>query len=204
MIEGIDVSSLNGTIDWARVKAAGIGRVYIRALLGRDDRDPRLVENANGCRAVGLDFGVYGLVYARHLAGQDGGEQGCQLARISAEVGATRPPALDIEDGPPGPPTGDEWLEAIGAYVYACEREAGAPPVLYTYPGFWEARHELIAGAGFVRCPLWIAHYTNAPAPIVPKPWKEWAGWQYASSAPGFEGRVDGVPGLVDRSRWRL
>ena len=57
------------------------------------------------------------------------------------------------------------------------------------------------ADARWAEYPLWIAHYTRAAQPDVPPPWAKAIVWQYAASAPGFEGRVDGVPGLVDRNR---
>jgi lysozyme len=203
MIEGVDVSSANGPIDWARVKAAGIGRVGIRALIGRDTRDSKLLEHANGCRAVDLPFFVYGLVYPRHRAPQDADEQGRQLASISAEVGAPLPAALDVEDGPPGPPTGLEWLLAIAAYVEGYERTSGQTPTIYTSPYFWLQRRELLAADDLAHCPLWIADWTDEAEPALVAPWVDWTGWQYASSARGYEGRVDGVTGMVDRSRWR-
>ena len=52
-IEGIDVSSIQGVIDWERVAAAGIRFAYVRALIGRGDLDRRVSQNCAGARNAG-------------------------------------------------------------------------------------------------------------------------------------------------------
>ncbi|MFN8659635.1 MAG: GH25 family lysozyme [Candidatus Obscuribacterales bacterium] len=44
---------------------------------------------------------------------------------------------------------------------------------------------------------LWIAHYTNAPQPLIPQPWTHWDFWQYTNS-----GKTPGVNGNVDHNRF--
>ena len=45
MMKGIDVSKHQGTIDWDKVKAAGIDFAIIRAGLGKSTIDPQFVRN---------------------------------------------------------------------------------------------------------------------------------------------------------------
>jgi GH25 family lysozyme M1 (1,4-beta-N-acetylmuramidase) len=197
--EGIDVSSENGPIEWARVTLVEF--VYLRGLIGLDTRDERVVENANGCRATSLPFGVYGLVYARHLRPQDAAEQGRQLVALHRETGATLLPALDCEDGPPGPPNGWEWLAAIEDYVEAVASELGRAPLVYLSPAFVSERAPGLSMSTIVSpCPLWLAAY-EPTCPEAPLPWRFMKGqqptmWQYEST-----GSVAGIRGNVDRSR---
>jgi lysozyme len=198
--EIIDVSQFNGSVDFARVKAAGIAAVYIRALIGRDDRDARLIEHANGARAAGLPFGVYGDDFPRHGRPQDACVQARQLAAIHHEVGASLLPMIDVEPEGIAGVTGAEWAASVEAYVEAIELELGRPPLLYTGPGFWSQYPELGACNTAGRCPLWMAAYLQQmPPPFAP--WASVSLWQYCGDAPGFVGHVAGVSTPVDRTR---
>jgi lysozyme len=57
--KGVDVSYYNGTIDWARVKAAGNEFAFIRISDGTGFHDPQFAANWAGARAVGMVRGIY-------------------------------------------------------------------------------------------------------------------------------------------------
>lgn len=64
---GIDVSKHNGTIDWKKVKASGIGYAIIRAGLGwglPTSKDPMMDAHVKGCLNNGIPFGFYHYSYA--------------------------------------------------------------------------------------------------------------------------------------------
>lgn len=65
-MKGIDVSSHQGLIDWAKVKAAGIKFAIIRAGYGKYESqvDSRFEQNAFGALSAGLHVGVYWFSYA--------------------------------------------------------------------------------------------------------------------------------------------
>ena len=65
-MKGIDVSSHQGLIDWAKVKAAGIKFAIIRAGYGKYESqvDSRFEQNAFGALSAGLHAGVYWFSYA--------------------------------------------------------------------------------------------------------------------------------------------
>lgn len=65
-MKGIDVSSHQGFIDWAKVKAAGIEFAIIRAGYGKYESqvDSRFEQNAFGALSAGLHVGVYWFSYA--------------------------------------------------------------------------------------------------------------------------------------------
>lgn len=61
-IKGIDVSYWQGTIDWAKVKAAGIRFAVIREGY-RKTIDEKFIENVKGATAQGLTVMVYHFIY---------------------------------------------------------------------------------------------------------------------------------------------
>lgn len=65
-MKGIDVSSHQGLVDWAKVKAAGIEFAIIRAGYGKYESqvDSRFEQNAFGALSAGLHAGVYWFSYA--------------------------------------------------------------------------------------------------------------------------------------------
>ena len=66
----IDVSTHQGTINWAQVKASGVDGVIIRAGYGRESsqKDARFEEYYAGAKAVGLPVGTYHYSYAKSTA----------------------------------------------------------------------------------------------------------------------------------------
>ncbi|MDO5547967.1 MAG: glycoside hydrolase family 25 protein [Eubacteriales bacterium] len=62
--KGIDVSHHNGTINWSKVKAAGIKFAIVRAGYGSNTADNRFDANAKGAIAAGIPIGVYWFSYA--------------------------------------------------------------------------------------------------------------------------------------------
>ena len=62
--KGIDVSEWQGTIDWDKVKAAGIEFAMIKAGSGRNRVDPEFKRNISECNRLGIPCGVYWFSYA--------------------------------------------------------------------------------------------------------------------------------------------
>ena len=64
--KGIDVSKHQGTIDWAKVKAAGVQFAMLRAGYGRYDnqKDEQFEVNYKGATAAGIPVGAYHYSYA--------------------------------------------------------------------------------------------------------------------------------------------
>lgn len=65
---GIDVSKWQGTINWEKVKAAGVDFVIIRLGTSKG-KDSKLEEYYQGAKAVGLDVGGYIYSYSNTVAG---------------------------------------------------------------------------------------------------------------------------------------
>lgn len=177
MIPGIDVSHYQGTIDWAKVKAAGTRFAYLKATQGASFVDPKLEENVYGCVSVGLPFGLYHVFLAN---------TGC--AQISNWTKARQkwqpdlPSWLDIEPGAVTEETAPQTLEML---------DAGFVPedCVYCSPATAQA---FLFFSAFRNYGLAIAHYTEAKPNTVE--WPDWVFWQQSPSW-----HVDGVITAVDR-----
>ena len=105
------------------------------------------------------------------------------------------PPVLDLEGTagwvgiPPASraPLALQMLEAI-------ENSLRVTPIVYMSP--WFATDMLNSTAALARFPIWIAQYTEAQSPKVPKPWNTWTFWQHSQG-----GKVPGISGLLDLDR---
>jgi lysozyme len=192
--EGIDVSHINGTVDWKRVRAAGIDFAFIKVTEGRTYIDPQCRNNLAGCRDVGIIPGVY------HFYHHDADPE-AQAANFLRTAGRPEtgdlPPAIDVEapgDGA-GPITYSqgEVVDRVGVFIQMVERSLGRAPLIYTYPSAWKettGNSDSFAAS----CPLWVASYASSPT--LPAAWKDHTVWQYTD-----RGRVDGISTIVDRDR---
>ncbi len=91
-------------------------------------------------------------------------------------------------------------LETIKGWVMGLPTDAKAwrdrvkqygQPGIYTSPGFWMSFFDP-PPAWPAEDPLWIAH-VGVETPIVPKPWTDYAIWQYA-----WNGQIPGIDAAVD------
>ncbi len=190
MFEGIDVSSYQRSIDWPRVRAAGISYAYIKATEGVTITDPLFVEHYGWACNVEIPCGAY-----HFLTDADPHEQARHFVEVlgTVRLSGDLPPMLDLERGAPGLDVGARalvWLRCV-------EQMTGRRPLVYTGPGFAASAH-LDRHPELADYELWIAHYTTAAEPMRCPPWSDWFAWQYTGS-----GRVDGVDGRVDLSRAR-
>lgn len=67
-IKGIDVSTHQGTIDWTKVRGAGIKFAMIRAGYGDNNIDGQFKRNVSECNRLGIPCGVYWFSYALNEA----------------------------------------------------------------------------------------------------------------------------------------
>lgn len=202
-LDGIDVSAVQGAIDWRRVAEAGFRFVIVKVSEGTRYCDPRALEHIEGARAAGLRTSVYAFLRPSQ------GRPVEQVERLWECLGDTMPafrPVLDLE-GAPDSMSGQDICAFGDACADAVEALFGRSPFLYTYPSFAHDRlGPALARSRLGRCPLWMASYYStktpwAPTPLmkppVPQPWPTWTIWQYSGDG-GY--RVPGVPGDCDRN----
>jgi len=176
MIPGIDVSHYQGTIDWAKVKAAGIRFAYIKASQAADFVDPQLKANYAGAAAAGIPIGLYH-VFVSHL----GQAQIDFWNSIKNHYSTQLPAWCDVEPGSVMEDTADEVLTLLGGGFAKTD-------CVYCSP----STAQLLSDPAFQEYSLAIAHYTDAPSPNTVL-WTAWEFWQHSAS-----GTIDGISGAVD------
>lgn len=193
MVAGIDVSHFQGVVDWPRVAASGIQFCFIKATEGTGNVDPRFILNWKSARDAGLVRGAY---HFFHPTAPASSQADSFLRIVSRLEPGDLPPVLDLEVPAAWAaialadraPMAIEWLDQV-------EKALGLSPIVYLSPAF---ATEILANAPELgRFPVWLAHYTNADAPTIAKPWTNWTFWQHSR-----EGKILGVALPVDLDRF--
>lgn len=194
-MQGIDVSYIQGSVDWKKVRADDVDFAIIKATQGRGEgaltrllshfRDPRFTDNVLGASAAGLSVGVF-----HYLTATD---EDMAVAEADYFLEAIEPyhsrislyAAVDVES--------DVWLKKLAPTRLAAvvdtftQRvyERGFQPCVYTNPSFLLYR----LPSGFAsKHDIWLAHWGASKPYTVPY----LVMWQYG------KGYVSGVKDLVD------
>ena len=94
-MKGIDVSSYQGTIDWAKVKKEGYKFAIIRLGIGdniESQDDTQLRNNINGCKKNGIPYAFYLVSYAERLEGSESVQS--EIAHTQRLIQGTTPFAI--------------------------------------------------------------------------------------------------------------
>ena len=180
---GIDVSYYQETINWRRVRKAGVLFAFIRVSDGITFADPMFLKNWVNAKRVGVLRGAY-----QYFRPEDSAtaQADLMIASIKSDRGEL-PPVLDVEtDGGKSPA---QIARQIRIWIERVRTKLGVEPIIYAGPEFWRDR---VGGADFTTQALWVAHYTKS-CPTVPPPWTAWTFWQYTD-----RGKVPGIDGPVD------
>ena len=189
---GIDVSSFQGTIDWAKVKQSGVDFAILKIIMKKLTPDKQFENNWSGCAANGIPVeGVYNYSYATTP----------EKARTDAQAvirilnGRKTRVWLDVEDKCQQG-LGRKLIEIIEAYRQVIE-SAGLSFGVYTGQSFYLSFIKPYTTPNY---PLWIARYGNNDGKLNTKyqPVIDgMVGWQYSS-----RGSVSGIVGNVDMNVW--
>ena len=183
--KGIDVSHHNGTIDWGKVKAAGVQFALLRASWGIESKkqiDSQFERNYAECKRVGIPVGAYHFSYAKSPA-----EAKKELEFFLKNLKGKQfeyPVMFDLED---------ETLENLPKSVLTdnviafCDglEKAGYYAALYSNPDWLTQRLDL---EKIKRFDLWFADWRKNPSKTFPH-----GIWQYTD-----KGAVNGIVGNVD------
>lgn len=191
-VPGIDVSHYQPAIDWAAVVGAGFQYCFIKATEGVACVDRSFAQHWQNARDAGLIRGAYHF-FRPALTVES--QADFFLGIVKELQPGDLPPVLDLEapqDWTPLP-AGERAALAV-SWLQTVERQLGVTPIVYVSPAF--ATGILGNSSDLVRYPVWVAHYTTAEAPSVPKPWTSWTFWQHSN------GRALGLPVPVDLNRF--
>ncbi len=199
-ILGIDVSHHNGTIDWQAVAKAGIAFAYAKATEGARFTDPEFRSNRAGIRSAGLLGGAYHFFHPEVPVS----EQVKRYLSACGELGpGDLPPMLDLEETSRIPEK-DEWPRMARPrraalaleWLQRVEQAVARKPIVYLRCGF--VRDVLGDARSLAQYPIWIAHYTPAPEPLMPEVWERWTFWQFTDA-----GRLPGIASKLDVNRFQ-
>ena len=188
ILEGIDVSHWNGTVNWTSVRNAGKVFAFCKATEGTTFIDSEFAHNWAGMAQNGIVRGAY------HFGrpGTDAVAQAQFFVSVVQPTSGDLQLVLDLEvtDGRP-PAEVWAWTRRFIKTIYAL---TGRPGIIYTGYYFW--RDSVGNPSDNLNCPLWIAAW-NTSSPPVPNAWSTWSFWQYSST-----GHVAGVNGNCDLDRF--
>jgi GH25 family lysozyme M1 (1,4-beta-N-acetylmuramidase) len=182
---GMDVSSYQGAVNWAKHAKAGKQFAYVKATEGTRYHNPYFRSQYDGSRAAGLIRGAY------HFASPSSSSGKAQAAYFVKHGGGwtadgrTLPGVLDIEYNPYGSTcygvSKKKMVSWINSFVVEYKRLTTRDAVIYTTTDWW------------TRCtgntkkfsstnPLWAARYGTRDAGKLPGSWKWATFWQYTST----------------------
>ena len=188
---GIDVSSLNGEIEWDKVSEDRIAFAMIRAAVrnssGELEQDELFEENMREAKSVGIRTGCY--VDLDAAAEEDAEEIADfvlnNLGMTQQEMGAPIAVRVQIPDNSSSLSghTREEWTQGVRAFCSKI-RKAGYEPVIYANTA---AFHMLLNMNELETIDKWIADYGD----YLYFPYK-FRCWQYS-----LKGTVNGIEGDV-------
>lgn len=188
----LDVSTWQGSIDWAKVKADGVDGVIIRAGFGSNTMDNKFIRNISECNRLGIPCGVYWFSYAYTE----------EMARKEAEycLSVIKPYRVELPvcfdfEGDSVAYAKKQGVTITKALASAMVRafcdtieKAGYYAMNYANPDYLKNYFDDTV----LKYDLWLAWYKTNPN-LKEKPRKECGIWQYTSS-----GKVAGISGNVD------
>ncbi len=208
-VEGVDVYSGQGTIDWTKVKDSGRLFAFIKATQGNYNKQATFAATWASAKAAGVlrspyhffDGTIDGVAQAQWFLDEVNAAGGLQPGDLA--------PMLDIEC-----PTSSVQAQAQSSCEYAgdsgwvatatlkqriydwidtVQAATGRTPILYSYPSWFP--DVMFTDAMLASYPLFIATYSTCAS--VPSPWTQAQFWQYSAS-----GTVPGITGQVDVDRF--
>ncbi len=190
---GIDVSKFQKSINWQKVKNAGINFAIIRCGYrgygsGVLVEDPMFASHISGAKAAGLRVGVY--FFSQAINEAEAVEEASMAVKLANRYGINMPIAIDSEyaNGGRGRADGLSKSDRTRITIAFCNTVAssGHTPMVYASKSWFSDHLSVSQFPGSYR--IWVAHYASKCGYT-----GRYDMWQNTS-----KGRVDGVSGNVD------
>lgn len=184
--DGIDISSYQGFIDWAKVSSdKDIRFVYIKATEGATYRSPHYAHNITQARRNGLLVGSYH--YLTSTSSID--EQFKNFSTFALKTVQDLMPMLDVEVR--GDWSRSQLIDSVDKFCQLVEDHYGVQPMIYSTMGFYNKN----LTPHFNKHRLYIGRYSNSEPEIN---WEgEYTIWQYSET-----GIIPGIDAYVDLCRY--
>lgn len=186
---GIDVSHHNGTIDWAKVKKAGIKYVIIRCGYGDNytsQDDKKWTYNVAQCEKLGIQYGVY--IYSHATNATMAKSEADHCIRLLKGHNPHYPVYLDLEDEDQAN-LSNAKLKTVTVTWANKIKAAGYTPGVYSSKYWWTTK---LTSTDYDNYSKWVAQWNKECT---------YTGmyhmWQYSST-----GSVSGISGNVDMDYW--
>lgn len=185
-VQGLDLSEVDGPVDWKAAKAGGAGFGYIRASEGTGVHDAAFQSNWEGAAAAGVARGAY---HVFSLCSEPAEQAANHIAIVPRDPAALPPVlVLDFRPGCTARPPRQDLLGRIETYIRLIEAHSERPVMLQLSKAF-EAHYRISSA---VDRPLWlIGSYLEPDYGTHP-----WVMWQ---ANPKRE-----VPGLLSPAGWNV
>lgn len=188
-IQGIDVSSHQGNVDWNAAWNRGSRFAYAKATEGTGYKNPNFNQQYGGSYNKGMIRGAYHFALPNVSSAVDQANYFVNNGGGWSADGKTLPPLLDIEYNPyaslgntcysMSPTQMVNWIKGFSDQVKA---RTGRVPMIYTTTDWWS--YCTGNSAAFGENPLHIANYNHKGAGKLPASWSVYSIWQYSSSGP--------------------
>jgi lysozyme len=187
VMEGVDVSHYNGTVNWKQVRASGRTFAYAKATEGTSFVDQTFSQNYAAIKAAGL---VRGAFHTFHADIDPISQADHFMSTIGTLQSGDLAPALDVESL--NGQSASSLQAGIGQWTARVKAATGRTPVVFIYPSLLSQ----VLGSGTSGYLLWISNW-GVTCPSLPAGAHQWAFWQYSDT-----GAVPGIPGAVALDRF--
>lgn len=168
---GPDLSRWDVSINWSRLLNNHPSFVIMRGGYGGNVVDELWLKQAEYANQLNIPYGLYYVPYPKADLLTERG----LLQLFERSTYAPRFYALDLEIYHYDLPARSLQL---ADYIMG---ETGKQVLIYTNVN---TRNKFIGKswpAGLFNYPLWVAHWTRAAKPLIPKGWDDWVLWQYSA-----------------------
>lgn len=200
---GFDFSRHNLPIDPRKAYAAGVRFGAARFTIGDYYTDTGAIEAFDACQDAGILMTAY-MVTAPADGGSRKINSAPQVQRFMDAVGDRRlqfAPILDNELSRNQPRS---WITSViaGCFELLKGFKGYDKPYNYTNANFWNTYINPLAY--FLGYPLWVANYTEAALPLLPRQFKRFAIWQYSADGNLLGKQYGAGSKSIDLNRWNL
>ena len=197
--KGVDISSLNGNINLAKVKNAGYSFAMIRCGFGDDltsQDDTQFENNVKKCESLGIPWGVYLYSYALDI--DDAVSEARHVLRLLKGKKPTMPIAFDMEDADGykrknGMPSNKMLVDICKRFLAEMKR-AGYYPMLYASLSW--LNNQLNDSTLLNTYDVWVAQWNKTCDYKKP-----YGMWQYGGETNFIESSTIPGVGTIDKNK---